>query len=973
MNYKKLSKEDIYKEFLKLKKENEKFVKTTVNTGFENSNSRKKLIQENNDYAFLASLSYHLADYQNKDIIKDIALPAIKEYTKATYTQFSVYDPKKKALNFQQLDADSPLLKSLVNIAGKKILSTATPVSDKNLRQILSENIKHSDSLNEISFGAIPEQISKAISQVTGICKYIVLAHIYSGTLFGTTLLAFKKEQPLPPDKILQSFANVLAVALRNKITAEDLKRSEANLKAIAENTMESIWSIDTNYKVLYINKVFEKAYEETFGVIMTKGDDVLEALPSPLREIWKERYDRALGNEQFIVTDKIDGPQGIIYIEVAMNPIVIDGRVAGVSVYGKDTSSSRRSEEELLYAIERNKALLNANPDLLFVFDSNYVIQDYHSGGGDHQLYARPEDFLGKKINDMLPEEVSSKAIKNIDYVLKTGKTGYSTYNLSVSGQIRHFESRFVQCGPYEVLSIVRDISKQKEAEQTLRENEANLKAILENSLESIWSIDLDYNIQYVNEVFASSFEQSFGNPLKKGVNVLQALPEPLRDLWKSRYDRAFNNEHFVFTDHIKLENLSIYIEVAINPIVVDGKVVGASFYGRDISESKNTELQLIAAKEKAEESDRLKSAFLANMSHEIRTPMNGILGFSSLLKNPDLEGEKQIEFIEIIQKSGTRMLNIINDLINISKIEAGQMEILLGKINMNDQLKFMYNFFHAETSKKGLEFSMVCPLPDDQTTIISDGEKVYAILTNLIKNAVKFTKKGSVEFGYTMKDQVLQIYVKDTGIGIPDSMKETIFDRFFQADSRLSRGYEGSGLGLSISKAYVEMLGGEIWIESTEGKGSCFYFTLPSRIELKEKPKKEIPVPAIEDNISRKTTILIAEDDETSILYLEALFKGSSYKIIFARNGEEAVLSCRENPDIDLVLMDIKMPVLDGHEAAKMIKFHRPSLPIIAQTAFALETEKKKYSQIFDDYLTKPLEAKTLKQKVNFYLSTN
>ena len=256
------------------------------------------------------------------------------------------------------------------------------------------------------------------------------------------------------------------------------------------------------------------------------------------------------------------------------------------------------------------------------------------------------------------------------------------------------------------------------------------------------------------------------------------------------------------------------------------------------DITKITLTTSELIKAKERAEESDRLKSAFLANMSHEIRTPMNGILGFANLLKEPDLTREEMNTYIGIIEKSGDRLLNIINDLINISKIEAGQMEVAVSATNINEQIEFIYTFFKPEVEKKGMKLFCKKTLPADKAIVNTDCEKIYAILTNLVKNAIKYSYTGSIEFGYDVNAIAamehaplpqLQFYVKDTGIGIPSNRQEAIFERFVQADISDKMARQGAGLGLSISKAYVEMLGGKIWVESEEGKGSTFYFTIP------------------------------------------------------------------------------------------------------------------------------------------------
>ena len=234
------------------------------------------------------------------------------------------------------------------------------------------------------------------------------------------------------------------------------------------------------------------------------------------------------------------------------------------------------------------------------------------------------------------------------------------------------------------------------------------------------------------------------------------------------------------------------------------------------DITERKQAEQELLIAKEHAEESDHLKSAFLANMSHEIRTPMNGVLGFAELLKEPKLSGEEQKKYIDIIQRSGTRLLGIINDIIDISKIEAGQMGASFSETNVNEKIEETYNFFKQQTNQKGIHFSCKTPLPSIQSVIKTDGEKLSAILTNLVNNAIKFTHSGSIEFGYVQRDGLLEFYVKDTGIGINRAQKEIIFERFRQGGRQLAENIEGTGLGLSISKAYVEMMGGKIKVES-------------------------------------------------------------------------------------------------------------------------------------------------------------
>ncbi len=403
------------------------------------------------------------------------------------------------------------------------------------------------------------------------------------------------------------------------------------------------------------------------------------------------------------------------------------------------------------------------------------------------------------------------------------------------------------------------------------------------------------------------------------------------------------------------------------------DRIVIGTVFIARDITELELNRLELIKAKEKAEESDHLKSAFLANMSHEIRTPMNGIMGFAGLLKEPDLTGEEQQEFIGIIEKSGARMLNIINDIVSISKVESGQMEVSISETNINDQIDFIETFFKPEATNIGIQLICKKPLTGEDAIIKTDKEKVYAVLTNLVKNALKFTQVGSIEFGYQNKDNFIEFYVKDTGIGVSKKHQQLIFERFRQGSESLNRNYEGAGLGLSISKAYVEMLGGQIWLESEEGEGSTFYFTLPylRKSEIKIISNNEIIADAKEIRINN-LQVIIAEDDEASEKLITVAIKKFSKEIIKVTTGTGAVEACRNNPGIDLVLMDIKMPDMDGYEATRQIRQFNTKVIIIAQSAYALSGDREKAIKAgCNDYITKPMKQITLSELIRKYFS--
>ena len=384
------------------------------------------------------------------------------------------------------------------------------------------------------------------------------------------------------------------------------------------------------------------------------------------------------------------------------------------------------------------------------------------------------------------------------------------------------------------------------------------------------------------------------------------------------------------------------------------------------DITAKKAAENELIDAKEKAEESNRLKIAFLQNISHEIRTPMNAICGFTSLMMEPDLSMEQKANYSSIIRSSCDQLLTIITDVLTISSVETKQMKINIQELNLNQLMDELTHIFKPTATSLSLEFENTTDIPENQAYVLTDRTKLTQILSNLATNALKFTKEGSIEMNCHLENDAIAFFVKDTGIGFNPEIKETIFERFRQANDEINKKYGGTGLGLAISKAFVELLGGQIGVESQSGKGSTFHFSLPykaaSPIEL------EPFAPIAWDH---GFTILIAEDEDINFLFLETLLQPMNWKLLRARNGQEAVEMTRADLSIRLILMDIRMPIMDGFQAATIIKEFRPELPILAQTAYANDYEIEKYRAVFDDYMTKPLRIQILKQKISKFLA--
>ena len=373
----------------------------------------------------------------------------------------------------------------------------------------------------------------------------------------------------------------------------------------------------------------------------------------------------------------------------------------------------------------------------------------------------------------------------------------------------------------------------------------------------------------------------------------------------------------------------------------------------------------ELKKAKEKAEEGEVLKSSFLTNLSHEIRTPMNAILGFSDILSTQKLSESEKTEYITVIKRSGKNLVSIIDDLIEMSKIDTNQVKPNHSAFNIDEVLNDIKQTIEITIPKdKPLTIFLDDPKHPITYQLISDETKFRQIIVNLVNNAVKYTEKGSVNFGYKINpdDNALEFYIKDTGIGMTAEDSKNIFDRFNRIQNDKTINLSGLGLGLAISKAYIEMLGGRIWLESEENIGTTFNFTIPLKLNgLPITPVKEVELNSI-DNV-KPLTILIAEDNDINFMLINRVMEIRKYKVIRAKNGEEAVNICKENDNIQLVIMDIKMPIMGGFEARKIIKSFKPYLPVIAHTAYSsAEINSEVYDAGFIDCISKPLDKSKL-----------
>ncbi len=527
--------------------------------------------------------------------------------------------------------------------------------------------------------------------------------------------------------------------------------------------------------------------------------------------------------------------------------------------------------------------------------------------------------------------------------------------------------------------LSFIKSTDVNGLSNRKLFDNEEHYRYLFESNPQPMWIYDIN-SLNFIEINNAAVHHYGYSREEFLGMTIKDIRPKDEIDALLNNIKQR-NNPYSASGEwrHLKKNGEIIFVEITSHALTINGHIARYVMV-KDITLQNRAINDLIIAKEHAEESDKLKSAFLANMSHEIRTPMNGIFGFTELLKTPGLSYEMQQKYINAIQKGGGRLLNIINDILDISKIEAGVIQADIKAFNIKEQIEFIYTFFKPEVEKKGLQFLVKNTSLEEDLIIESDSEKIYAILSNLLKNAIKFTNKGLIIFGYERKEEYLEFYIKDTGIGIPKSRQESIFERFMQEDISGKMALQGAGLGLSITKAYVELLGGKIWVESEvenlaigKAGGSTLYFTIPYTENpiIETNDQKSL----FSDNNGKQLgnlKILIAEDDEASSIFLSILVEEFSSEILMAKNGLETVEIYKNNPDIDLILMDIQMPYLNGYEATSQIRELNKNVVIIAQTAYALSSDRQNVIDAgCNDYISKPISMSVLTTLIRNYFN--
>lgn len=532
-------------------------------------------------------------------------------------------------------------------------------------------------------------------------------------------------------------------------------------------------------------------------------------------------------------------------------------------------------------------------------------------------------------------------------------------------------------------VFGVIRDITEKVEAEKELNQTNTLLQTLIDNLPDAIYMKDVNYRkivankgdarncgVQSVGEIIGKTdFDMFPKETAGKYMEDDRRVIEKGKTILNREEELPGNPKRWILTSKIPLRNNG-------------SKIIGLVGIGHDITRNKKITQELEAAKEKAEESDRLKSLFLANMSHEIRTPLNAILGFTNIICSEHVDKKDLAYYARIIENSGHRLTTVINDIIDISLIQSNQLKIQLSHFNIDELIQEMHVYYKNEKSAKlaKIDFQAEYCQNDAVSRIKSDKNRVYQVLRNLLDNAFKFTDEGSIRFGcYTVDSKEIVLFVEDSGVGIEKDKIQYIFETFRQVGGGISRKFEGSGLGLAITSGIIDRLDGKIRVKSEVDRGSAFFVSIPRNMENEEitsSPEQNEKEQHFSEETMTKSAarrIVSFEDDPASIEYLNSVIGRLGYDLVNFVKAKEGIEFLRKNR-ADMVLMDVQLPEMNGYEATRIIKEDYPNLPVIIQTAYAMKGDKEKaFEAGCDDYLSKPVLLKDLKERVNRFINGN
>ncbi|MEI6139068.1 MAG: PAS domain S-box protein, partial [Mariniphaga sp.] len=746
------------------------------------------------------------------------------------------------------------------------------------------------------------------------------------------------------------------------------LRESESRLNQLAEHSRIITWEIDTEARYTYISHVVEQVLGYLPEEIAGKKF-VYDLAPEKKREEVRDIVMEFCRNPVLIIDNenaKISKNGDMVWVSTNGIPIFDDHNQC-IGYRGSDTDITKRKkvEMELKASEDQYRTMIENSNDLIWTLDinGNFVFLNKIATNTTGLVL---EEWIGKSFLPLIMEEdrpmildIFQKGINGIscNYNLRFKKKDGSVLTISTNTSPIFNSEKVVG-----IVSFGRDITEKIEIEKKVK--------LLAHSLEGISECvsitdNKDYII-YINEAFLRTYGYTENELIGKHISILRSpemkndhirdiLPETLNGGWRGE----IMNQKKDGTLFPILLSTSVIKDEDEQPIALIGVAL-------DISEIKKNREELVAARKKAEENSNLKTAFLTNMSHEIRTPMNAIVGFSDLMI--DAGPEEKNAFAVIVQKSSKQLLELIENVIYLSRLQSEKLPIYNISFCPYTVLKDIYVQYNRSELKKKLNLTL--SIPEEQKTLVvqADENKIRQIFANLISNALKYTIEGLVEIGFDLQNGNLRFFVNDSGIGISEHAQHQIFDNFYRGENAMTLAIGGVGLGLSLSKELVRLIGGKIMVKSVPEKGSEFSFTIP--LEQSDEVPTEIHDPKPVQKELKELIVLVADDEPTNIHFFETLLKDNVKRVDCAYNGRE-VIELVANNDYSIVLMDLKMPLMSGIEATIQLKKQFPDLPIIAQTAYSLPEEREIALQAgCDDFISKPIKKEKLFEMILKYV---